>query len=100
MFSRLSPSVGQEALHGGQHGVVAAAGAPAHLLVGGELLAVLRRVVGRDAVGAAQAGDGQVGRSSERLLGGRGRRRRSWSIRSVIASASSAARSGRPRTWL
>ncbi len=41
MFSRLSPRLGQEALHGRQHGVVAAAGAPADLLVGGVLLAVL-----------------------------------------------------------
>ena len=31
--------LGQEALHGREHGVVAAAGAPADLLVGGELLA-------------------------------------------------------------
>ena len=34
----LEPEVGQEALHRGEDRVVAAAGAPAHLLVGGELL--------------------------------------------------------------
>ena len=93
MFSRLQAELGQEALHGGEHGVVAAAGAPAHLLVGGELLAVLRAVGGRDARGSP--GNGQLGRSSERLLvgglDGRLGRRSVRSIRSVIASASSAA---------
>ena len=38
------PEVGQEALHGLEHGVVAAARAPADLLVAGEVLAGLGRV--------------------------------------------------------
>ena len=53
----LEPELGQEALHRGQDGVVAAAGAPADLLVGGELLLGLRRRVltqARHAVGAGQ----------------------------------------------
>ena len=39
MFSRAHPELGQEALHGGEDRVVTAAGAPAHLLVGLEVLA-------------------------------------------------------------
>ena len=71
MFSRRRPEVGQEALDGLEHGVVAAAGAPAHLLVGGELLAGLRLVGGRDQLDAGpQAGEGQLSRwSRDRLLG-------------------------------
>ena len=110
----LEPEVGQEALDRGEHGVVAAAGAPADLLVGGELLAVLRLVGGGH---AAQAGERQrsvvIGRSPSvasrcgRVPAGvpchgeSGVHRGGWcSTRSVMASASSAARSGRPRTWL
>ncbi len=51
------PEVGQERLHGLEHGVVAAARAPAHLLVGGELLAGLRPVRGGHERGAQR---GQV----------------------------------------
>ena len=57
MFSRLQAERRQEALHGVQDDVVAAAGAPAHLLVGGELLAGAGRFGGGD---VAQAGQGQV----------------------------------------
>ena len=61
MFSRRMPELGQEALDRREHGVVAAAGAPAHLLVGGELLGGLRLVAGRDALDAGpQAGEGQL----------------------------------------
>ena len=41
MFSRLQPELGQEALHRGQDRVVTAAGAPADLLVGLEVLQAL-----------------------------------------------------------
>src|SRR5258708_3547787 len=49
--------VGQEALDRGEDRVVTATGAPAHLLVGGVLLAVLRLVLGRY---AGQAREGQL----------------------------------------
>ena len=42
MFSRRMPSVGQELADGVEDDVVAAAGAPAHLLVAGEVLGLLR----------------------------------------------------------
>ena len=61
MFSRRRPELGQEALHGGQHGVVAAAGAPADLLVGGEVLAGLG-LVGRRRT-PARPGNGRSGGS-------------------------------------
>ena len=44
MFSRLRPSSGMKRLDGGQDRVVAAARAPAHLLVGGEVLLRQRHV--------------------------------------------------------
>ena len=64
--------LGQEALDGLEDGVVAAAGAPADLLVGGVLLAGLGLVVGRDQLDAgAQAGERQLlgAASLARLLG-------------------------------
>ena len=104
--------VGQERLHGLEHGVVAAPGAPAHLLVGGEVLAGLRSA---SAVGTSSVPGPQSGRS----LDGAGRCScdvrplRRWLRREVdldalglgrrgspITSASSAALRGRPRTWL
>ena len=87
MFSRRRPELGQEALDGLEHGVVAAAGAPAHLLVGGVLLAGLRLVVGRDQLDAgAQAG--------ERQLGAGGHDETSWVVveRSTVMPSASATR--------
>ncbi len=52
---------GEELADGGEDGVVAAAGAPADLLVGGVVLRGLLRVRGRDAVEAADGRQAQVG---------------------------------------
>ena len=107
MFSGAGQA-GQEGLHRLEDGVVAAAGAPADLLVGGVVLA------GRGGLALGQGRD--AGQAGEGQLGGGHRVTSSWvgvvsgdassappvvaSIRPVSASASSAARSGRPRTWL
>ena len=97
--------LGQEALDGLEHGVVAAARAPADLLVAGEVLAGLRGVGGRDQLDArAQAGEGQLVRGHEIASSAGAVRSTStpsaWATSSPIASASSAAFRGRPRTWL
>ena len=107
--------VGQERLDGLEHGVVAAPGAPAHLLVGGEVLAGLRLVGRRHLLGAgAQAGERQVGgvpvwvgaviRCAPSGWARPRRRGRlvpsAWPTSSPITWASSVALSGSPRTWL
>jgi len=76
----------QEALDGGQHGVVAAPRAPAHLLVRLEVRGLLRRRILRH---PAQAREPEIGAGHWP----------SWAVMtSVIAPASSSARNGRPRT--
>src|SRR5262249_26771035 len=88
--------VGQEALDRGEDRVVTAPGAPAHLLVRGVLLAVLRLVVGRHAgqAGERQLNGGHLTASISPVLSVVGTSPVVWAIRSVIASASSAALSG------
>ena len=113
MFSRRRPEVGQEALHRLEHGVVAAAGAPAHLLVGGEVLAGLRLVGGRHLLGArAELGERESGgrHDSASSMASSGELAvtvsvtrpasspSAWATSSPIASASSPALSGRPWT--
>ncbi len=82
------PEFGQEALDGGQDGVVPAAGAPADLLVGGEVLTGLRPVGDRDEIEQSVADAGVVRRDGH------------WLITSSKTPASSAALNGSPRTWL
>ena len=100
--------LGQEALHGLEHGVVTAPGAPADLLVGGVLLAGLRLVVGGHELDAgAQPGQREahwsVGHDSASSAVGTVRSTSMPSAsatRPPMASASSAALSGMPLTWL
>ena len=85
----LEAELGQEGLHRGEDDVVAAAGAPAHLLVGGEVaLGLLAGVVGkvRDRAQAADRHPQVGGRheSSSRVV--------------EMTSASSTVENGRPRT--
>ena len=103
---------GQEALDGVEDDVVTAAGAPAHLLVGLEVLRLqlgLLRAVRLHRV-RDRVGDRALGRacpvrtcghsaSSGRVGGERGA---GWceSMTSWITAASSAARKGSPRTWV
>ena len=71
------PQLGHEPLHGGQDGVVPAAGAPAHLLVGLEVLGLQAQIPGSTR--------GGVGHE--------------W-ITPFSISASSSALNGNPRTWV
>ena len=82
--------LGQEALDGREDGVVAAPRAPAHLLVGGEVLAGLLLALGEggDAVGAGgDRGDAEIDAHAQT----------SWRAASMT-SARSATLKGRPRT--
>src|SRR5690606_32317520 len=92
--------VGQERLHGLEYGVVTAPGAPADLLVGGEVLA-------REQLVLAAGGDtgGAVDGEGQGLAGRLGGHHASWVVsrevtRSVMTSSSWAAFSGMPLTWL
>src|SRR5690606_25417446 len=70
------PEVGQEGLDGLEDGVVAAAGAPADLLVGGEVLAGLLLALGE---GGDQFGAGAQCRRTEVGGGAHDRGASSWS---------------------
>ena len=104
------PEVGQEGLHGLEHGVVTAPGAPADLLVGREVLAGLGLALtdGGDALGAGAEGrDVQVDThwwtswlvATDRSSSSSGMPSAS-ATRWPTASASSAALIGMPLTWL
>ena len=95
------PQLGQEALHRGEDRVVPAPGAPAHLLVGLEVLGRLLGVrLGHEPQRRHPGQRGQRGVSHEVLHSSslRGRRCVSVAIRSVMTFASSSALNGRPRT--